>query len=130
MSDAILHPGSIASAGQCLRDAASKALELLASNGHPPCAGSAADNLRIAIANYEQAMTRFFVTVKTEAESQQAPDHAAVKRAHRAMHTCMPLDEMLNQAALAKTAANVALQKPRKERPRFDWRKAQANDLD
>ncbi|MGW8391110.1 hypothetical protein [Pseudoduganella sp. HUAS MS19] len=141
MNEAIFRPGSIASAGQCLRDAASRALDLLESNG-PRDGGNTSDNLRIAIANYEEAMMRLSVTVKLPGEApcviavapgkanHQVPDRAALERAHRALRTSMPLDEMLKQPALAKTLAIVALQKPRKERDRFDWRKAQANDLD
>lgn len=166
MNGAIFHPASIASAGQCLHDAASKALALLELTGHPPRKGNTTEDLRIANANYEQATKQFVVTVKSAAgktqfrttaasslnafmqaaESQgdtlcaisvtpektdhKMQDRAALERAHRALRTSMPLDEMLKQPALAKTLAIVAFQKPRKERARFDWRKAQANDLD
>lgn len=120
-------PGGIAAAGQRLRDAASNALGLLELTGHPLCSGNTTDDLRIAIANYEQAIKPFAASKKL---NDQMLDRAALERAHRALRTSMPLDEMLKQPALAKTIAIVASQEPRKRRPSFDWRKAQANDLD
>jgi type II secretory pathway component PulL len=60
-----------------------------------------------------------------------SPDRAALERARSRLKTSMPLDEMLSVPALAATLRAVATQKPRRKRaPRFDWRKAQANDLD
>ncbi len=125
------HVAAIASAGQRLRDAAFHALELLELTGHPP---NASDDLRIAISNYERVMKQAGIPCATSAApaiaSQQVPDRAALERAHRTLRTSMPLDEMLKQPALAKTLAIVAFRKQQNGRAHFDWRKAQANDLD
>jgi hypothetical protein len=149
--------------------AANNALRLLELTGNSASPGDTADDLRLAIENYEHAMHNFVVTVSTfnkvsqyhtaanssivafmQAADQHgdtpcaisvmhtppksltaAPDRAALELARQQLKTSMTLEEMLLVPALAATLRAVAAQKPRRKRaPRFDWRKAQANDLD
>lgn len=57
------------------------------------------------------------------------PDRAALEIAHRALHTELSLDYMLNHPSFKPILENVA-RRHMQRRTRLDVKKLQANDLD